>query len=133
MLRCIAPLLALHALVQAARLPPSVPTPSAASSKKRVLMLVCDTGGGHRASAQALEAAVHDLRPGGDVDVKIVDIWTEHGVFPYNKMAAGYPFLCAHRRRCSLQHSRHTNALSVPLLCFLCMQPSRHALLLSEP
>jgi len=57
---------------------------------------VCDTGGGHRASAQALEAAVQTLRPDGDVDVKILDIWTEHGVWPYNKMAAGYPFLCKH-------------------------------------
>lgn len=59
-------------------------------------MLICDTGGGHRASAVALDAMVQRMRPKGDVDVKIVDIWTECGAWPYNKMAAGYPFLCRH-------------------------------------
>lgn len=38
---------------------------------------------------------MQSLRPNGKVDVKILDIWTEYGVWPYNKMAAGYPFLCA--------------------------------------
>ena len=80
------------AAAAAARLPFSSSAPR--SDKKRILMLVCDTGGGHRASGEALEAAVLAQRPKGDVDVKILDIWTEHGVWPYNKMAAGYPFLC---------------------------------------
>ena len=34
------------------------------------------------------------LRPNLHVD--IVDIWTEHGAWPYNKMAAGYPWMCKH-------------------------------------
>ena len=29
-----------------------------------------------------------------DMEVKVVDIWTEYGRFPWNKMAAGYPFCC---------------------------------------
>ena len=62
-------------------------TPSA--PKKRVLMLISDTGGGHRASAQALEAMFDGLRP-GEVDVKIVDVWTEYCPWPYNKFVPGY-------------------------------------------
>ena len=32
----------------------------------------------------------------GGMEVKVVDIWTEYGRFPWNKMAAGYPFCCKH-------------------------------------
>eukprot|EP00171_Calliarthron_tuberculosum_P012179 IDg12179t1 len=42
----------------------------------RVLLLISDTGGGHRASADALSAAFHELYP-GRVDTQIVDFWTE--------------------------------------------------------
>jgi len=56
-----------------------------------VLMLISDTGGGHRASAHALEAAMLKEM---DMEVKVVDVWTEYGRFPWNKMAAGYPFCC---------------------------------------
>jgi len=73
-------------------LPATVPV--AARDKKRVLMLISDTGGGHRASALALQAAMQTGRPKNDVDVKIVDIWTEYGAFPHSKYAQGYPFLC---------------------------------------
>ena len=31
-----------------------------------------------------------------DTEVKIVDIWTECGAWPHNKMAAGYPWMCKH-------------------------------------
>ena len=62
---------------------------------KRVLMLISDTGGGHRASANALQAMMSELRPKG-VDVKIVDIWTEHGAWPDNQMPRTYPFFCRH-------------------------------------
>lgn len=64
--------------------------------KKRVLMLISDTGGGHRASAAALAAMMRKLRP-KDVDVKIVDIWTEFGAWPDNQMAKSYNFLCTHQ------------------------------------
>jgi len=64
--------------------------------KKRVLMLISDTGGGHRASAAALAAMMRKLRP-QEVDVKIVDIWTEYGAWPDNQMAKSYNFLCKHQ------------------------------------
>lgn len=65
--------------------------------RRRILMLVSDTGGGHRASANALDQMMQELRADeADTDVKIVDIWTDYAAFPYNKMAAGYPWLCKH-------------------------------------
>ena len=44
-------------LVEVAPVPSDKP-PAPRGRKKRVLMLICDTGGGHRASALALEASV---------------------------------------------------------------------------
>ncbi len=82
-------------LVEARRLSPSptVPSKKESDENKKVLMLISDTGGGHRASALALEAAMLQEKPKG-MEVKVVDIWTEHAMFPWNKMAAGYPFCC---------------------------------------
>ena len=60
--------------------------------KKRVLMLISDTGGGHRASAQAIESMMHRLR-GSDVEVSVVDIWTDYGKFPLNNFVRDYQFL----------------------------------------
>ena len=88
-------LFVLVAATAARRLSPSpvVPASRESSKKKKVLMLISDTGGGHRASALALEAAMLVEQPKG-MEVKVVDIWTEYGRFPWNKMAAGYPFCC---------------------------------------
>lgn len=62
---------------------------TAKKAKKRVLILISDTGGGHRASAQALEAAMAQVSP-GKVDVSIVDVWTQYGAWPFNTMVEGY-------------------------------------------
>ena len=60
--------------------------------QKRVLLLISDTGGGHRASAQALEDAMNELYP-GQVKCDIVDIWTEHACWPYNRFVPSYKFM----------------------------------------
>ena len=64
-----------------------------------VQILMSDTGGGHRASANALRDAFDVLYP-GKFECDIVDIYTEYGPFwPYNgyvegyKLMAKYPFL----------------------------------------
>mmetsp|Transcript_35967 Transcript_35967/g.117514 ORF Transcript_35967/g.117514 Transcript_35967/m.117514 type:complete len:429 (+) Transcript_35967:582-1868(+) len=62
---------------------------AAAAGKKRVLILISDTGGGHRASAEALEAAMEREAP-GRLDVAIVDVWTQYGAFPFNKFVPSY-------------------------------------------
>ena len=40
--------------------------------------LISDTGGGHRASANALKDAMDELVPGG-TETEILDIWSEEG------------------------------------------------------
>ena len=57
------------------------------SQKKRILMLISDTGGGHRASAQAIDAAIQQLRP-GSCEVHTVDVFTDYCPWPYNSALA---------------------------------------------
>lgn len=57
--------------------------------KKRILMLISDTGGGHRASAQAIESMLEKMRPGA-TDVRVVDVYSDYCPFPYSKFVSGY-------------------------------------------
>lgn len=87
--------------------------------KKRILILISDTGGGHRASAQVCGVArgVHRERRGaaqsprprprvpqaladliaqyhGDrIEVSIVDVWTSYTPWPFNKMVRQYRYM----------------------------------------
>ena len=63
--------------------------------KKRILMLISDTGGGHRASAQALESMLEQVAPGA-TDVSIVDIWTDYCPWPYNTFVSSYQYMAKH-------------------------------------
>lgn len=63
--------------------------------KKKLLVLMCDTGGGHRASAQALDQAIQDQFP-NKVDVEIMDLWTTHAAWPYNQLVPVYRYLAKH-------------------------------------
>lgn len=60
---------------------------------KKVLILMSDTGGGHRASAQALDRAMNELFPNSNIDVDILDIWTDHATWPFNGFVESYRFL----------------------------------------
>lgn len=63
--------------------------------KRKILILMSDTGGGHRASAQALDQALQDQFP-GKIDVEIMDIWTDHAPWPFNRFVPTYRFLAKH-------------------------------------
>ena len=65
------------------------------NTKKRVLILMSDTGGGHRASAQAIDRAISEQIP-GKVDVHVMDIWTDHAKWPFNNFVPYYRFLAKH-------------------------------------
>ena len=65
------------------------------SKKKKILVLMSDTGGGHRASAEALDQAIKD-RYHGKIGLQIIDIWTDHARWPYNKFVPVYRFLAKH-------------------------------------
>ena len=58
-------------------------------SRSRILILMSDTGGGHRASAQALQAAFAARYP-GRFEVEIVDLWTDYTPWPINRFPRLY-------------------------------------------
>ena len=60
--------------------------------KKRILFLMSDTGGGHRASANAIAEAIHHLYP-DQYETIINDIWKQHTPWPFNKLPDTYPWL----------------------------------------
>ena len=59
---------------------------------KRVLILMSATGGGHRASAEALQSAFAE-RFGASFQVDIIDLWMEHAPWPLNRIPKSYRFL----------------------------------------
>jgi 1,2-diacylglycerol 3-beta-galactosyltransferase len=59
---------------------------------QRILILMSDTGGGHRASAQALKAGFDELHP-GRFTIDIIDFITDYLPWPFNQMPKAYPFL----------------------------------------
>ncbi|KAJ8751857.1 hypothetical protein K2173_026056 [Erythroxylum novogranatense] len=66
-----------------------------AERPKKVLILMSDTGGGHRASAEAIKAALNE-EFGHDYQVFITDLWSEHTPWPFNQLPRSYNFLVKH-------------------------------------
>ena len=58
-------------------------------NRSRILILMSATGGGHRASAQALQAAFAARYP-GRFQVEIVDLWTDYTPWPINRIPRTY-------------------------------------------
>lgn len=54
-----------------------------------------DTGGGHRASAEAIKAGFK-ARYGKAFDVSFVDLWSDHTPWPFNALPNTYTFLVKH-------------------------------------
>mmetsp|Transcript_185 Transcript_185/g.319 ORF Transcript_185/g.319 Transcript_185/m.319 type:complete len:475 (-) Transcript_185:3123-4547(-) len=65
------------------------------SRRRKVLILMSDTGGGHRASAQALRSALEDLH-GDDILVEIADFWVDIAGFPFTTLPQSYKFAASH-------------------------------------
>lgn len=65
------------------------------TTKKRILILMSDTGGGHRAAAEAIRAALLSRYPDA-AQVEIVDVFVEYGMYPLNKMPDMYPLMINH-------------------------------------
>ncbi|XP_059645121.1 monogalactosyldiacylglycerol synthase, chloroplastic [Cornus florida] len=64
-------------------------------SPKKVLILMSDTGGGHRASAEAIKAAFNE-EFGDEYQVFVTDLWTDHTPWPFNQLPRSYNFLVKH-------------------------------------
>lgn len=61
-------------------------------SLQRILILMSHTGGGHRASALALQAGFDQYTP-GRFTVELVDLLRDHTFFPLNRAPQLYPLL----------------------------------------
>jgi 1,2-diacylglycerol 3-beta-galactosyltransferase len=58
-------------------------------TSKKILILMSDTGGGHRSAAEAIAEATHQLY--GEVcQVEIVDLWANYTPFPINHLGQLY-------------------------------------------
>eukprot|EP01018_Ginkgo_biloba_P006724 Gb_01081 [translate_table: standard] len=66
-----------------------------AERTKTVLILMSDTGGGHRASAEAIKAAFK-IEFGDEYKVYVTDLWKEHTPWPFNQIPKSYNFLVKH-------------------------------------
>jgi 1,2-diacylglycerol 3-beta-galactosyltransferase len=59
---------------------------------RRVLILMSNTGGGHRAAAEAIEEALIHLY-GNAVSVTVVDAWRNHVAWPVSRLGNSYGWL----------------------------------------
>ncbi|XP_077215237.1 putative monogalactosyldiacylglycerol synthase 3, chloroplastic [Tasmannia lanceolata] len=66
-----------------------------AERSKNVLILMSDTGGGHRASAEAIKDAFR-LEFGDKYKVFVKDVWKERAGWPLNNMENQYKFMVKH-------------------------------------
>jgi 1,2-diacylglycerol 3-beta-galactosyltransferase len=62
---------------------------------KRILFLMSDTGGGHRAAAEAISEALY-RKYADKVAVELVDVFKAYSPFPWNFMPELYPWLISH-------------------------------------
>mmetsp|Transcript_713 Transcript_713/g.1147 ORF Transcript_713/g.1147 Transcript_713/m.1147 type:complete len:475 (+) Transcript_713:233-1657(+) len=61
-----------------------------AEGPKKILILMSDTGGGHRASAVSLKDALETMHPEGSLDIKIVDALEDYTLWFSNRMYNWY-------------------------------------------
>ncbi|KAK9149572.1 hypothetical protein Scep_008329 [Stephania cephalantha] len=66
-----------------------------AERTKNVLILMSDTGGGHRASAEAIRDAFK-LEFGDEYRIFVKDVWKEYTGWPLNDMERQYKFMLKH-------------------------------------
>jgi len=59
---------------------------------KRILILFSDTGGGHRAAAEAIRDALLIRHP-NEVSIDMVDVFRAYSPFPFKYMPEMYPWI----------------------------------------
>jgi len=59
---------------------------------KRILFIMSDTGGGHRAAAEAIGAALRE-KHGEQAEIELVDAFRGYSPFPFKYMPEFYPWL----------------------------------------
>ena len=76
--------------LQRIRTDPRPVPPGKADSRKQVLLLFSDTGGGHRSAAEAIVEQL-DRRHGDTIRVEMVDFLKRYAPPPFNKLPELYP------------------------------------------
>lgn len=66
--------------------------------KKRVLFLMSDTGGGHRAAAEAIRDALYIKYGEENIEAELLDVFRQSN-FPMNYMPEFYPWIINHSKR----------------------------------
>jgi len=88
-----------------------------AQQSLKVLFLSSDTGGGHRASAEALAKQFLIHFPGSTYD--LLDIWQEEGVWPYNNFVERYKHFSSHPNQWRLlYHVTNSQSLEYAADCY---------------
>jgi 1,2-diacylglycerol 3-beta-galactosyltransferase len=59
---------------------------------KRILLLMSDTGGGHRAAAEAIRDALN-IRYEGQVEIEMIDVFRDYSPVPFKYMPELYPLV----------------------------------------
>lgn len=59
---------------------------------KRILILMSDTGGGHRAAAEAIRDALHLAHGEANAKVELVDVFRDYSPVPFKYMPEFYPW-----------------------------------------
>lgn len=59
---------------------------------RRILLLMADTGGGHRSSAEAVLEAMQ-RHPSSDCQVEMIDVLGGYAPFPFNRLDRLYPYM----------------------------------------
>lgn len=65
---------------------------------KRILFLMSDTGGGHRAAAEAIGEALRQRQGSENCSIELVDVFKDYSPFPLNYMPEFYPWLINHSK-----------------------------------
>jgi len=60
----------------------------------RIVILMSDTGGGHRASAEAIQEALN-ITYGDAVETRLVDVFKQYTPYPFSRFPAWYPVIIA--------------------------------------
>ncbi|CAM8940129.1 unnamed protein product [Rhodiola kirilowii] len=60
-----------------------------------MLILISDTGGGHRASAEVIHDAFR-LEFGDEYNIYVKDVWKEYTGWPLNSLESQYKFMVKH-------------------------------------
>ncbi len=70
-----------------------------AEDKKRILILMSDTGGGHRAAAEAIRDALQREPGAGAVRVELVDVFRDYSPAPFKYLPEIYPWWVNHGKQ----------------------------------